>query len=161
MEKKIDKVAETTKLRQALIYYREDYVTRRINNWRENDSDTLKIAEQAVDNGAEVNEKVTCSYGKNTPFLQIATNKNAWHLAWKILNKGADVNAKNDNGINCFHALFLCRYYFESCDNNGEADKMLVEMLKRGADTKTVEKIVENSPENRERLILLKNKSRN
>lgn len=160
MEKNIDKVAETTHLRQALIYYREDYVTRRLENWKLNDADTLKEAEKALDNGAEVNEKVNCSYGKNTPFLQIATNKNAWHLAWKILEKGADVNAKNDNGINCFHALFLCRYYFESCDNNGEADKMLVEMLKRGADTKTIEKIVENSPETREKLILLKNKSR-
>lgn len=140
----MEKPKETAEqlLINALIFYQQSERIKNQEKWYHTDEETVTIAEKAIEDGAELNGRLDYPFGGDVPYLQVATDKQIWSLAGKMIDKGADVNEEDWQGLNCFHNLFFHYYYFDTCQNRDAARAIMVKMLQHGALTSSTAKMV-------------------
>lgn len=127
----------------ALSHYQQSEKKKTQANWLYSDEETINIALQAIEDGADLKGKLDNPLGGELPYLQIATDKQMWSVAMKMIDKGANVNAEDWHGYNCFHNLFFHFYYFEVCKDKDAARAVMVKMLQHGATTNSIARIVQ------------------
>lgn len=150
----MEKLKETAEqlLANALIYYQQSERIKTKENWLHTDEETVEIALKAIDEGAELNGRLDYPFGGDVPYLQVATDKQIWSLAEKMIDKGADVNEEDWQGANCFHNLFFHYYYFDTCQNREAARAVMVKMLQHGAMTESTAKMIKGDQDGKKLL---------
>lgn len=150
----MEKLKETAEqlLANALIYYQQSERIKTKENWLHTDEETVEIALKAIDEGAELNGRLDYPFGGDVPYLQVATDKQIWSLAEKMIDKGADVNEEDWQGANCFHNLFFHYYYFDTCQNREAARAVMVKMLQHGAMTESTLRMIKGDTSGEELL---------
>ncbi len=150
----MEKLKETAEqlLVNALIYYQQSERIKTKENWLHTDEETVEIALKAIDEGAELNGRLDYPFGGDVPYLQVATDKQIWSLAEKMIDKGADVNEEDWQGANCFHNLFFHYYYFDTCQNREAARAVMVKMLQHGAMTESTAKMIKSDQDGKKLL---------
>ncbi len=136
----------------ALIFYQQSDRIKALGKWQYSDDETLKIAIKAIEDGAELNGKIAYPFGGDVPYLQVATDKQMWSVAKKMIDYGVNVNEINFQGTNSLHNLFIYFYYFELCKDRDEARAVMVKMLQHGAFTSGIADMVTKDPYGQELL---------
>ncbi len=139
----MEKTNPTQILIDALSFYQQSNRTKAKEKWLHSDEEIVSMALQAIEDGADLKGKLDNPLGGELPYLQIATDKQMWTVASKMIDKGADVNAEDWHGYNCFHNLFFHYYYFEICRDKEAARAIMVKMLQHGATTNSIARIVQ------------------
>lgn len=140
----MEKTTPTQILVNALIFYQQSERIKTKENWLYSDEEIVTQALQAIEDGAELNGQIDYPFGGDVPYLQVATDKQLWSIASKMIDKGADVNEEDWQGTNCFHNLFFHYYYFNTYQNRDAARAVMVKMLQHGATTNSIADMVKN-----------------
>ena len=139
----MEKTTPTQILVNALIFYQQSERIKTKENWLYSDEEIVTQALQAIEDGANLDGNLDYPLGGELPYLQVATDKQMWTVASKMIDKGANVNGEDWHGSNCFHNLFFYFYYFEICKDREAARAIMIKMLQHGATTNSIARIVQ------------------